>query len=703
MLFLFNSDNSALFFDSILFREEALFTFSTSNVLAFVGYVSVGAPVALYPLYSSQAGLTMLRSQILLSAYLRTGLLHNAAYEQGPDLEVPIYALDSSPNAFNIPYVGRRLGHDGNHYNLYSCVDYNDSVVHPALYPAGYDPLLYVELPLLYFPPMSNAMFDLTQTALIPLNSAPLLKSSLHAAPSSSESGLVGPGSILGSSILESSYMGSSAYPAYGGDTSTDVSSPITKQTSAKKPKKVMLQYINSKYPKWARALGNLWCMIRVAMCRRDTPSPFLLVMADYAAERKALIESIWPQALTCCNLQPMDLEPVLTIPTKNIMSEAEILALCHVKDSMMINGTGFDLKHIFGVALHDKVIALTLKLMRLWASCLPLADNGLVWFLENQITQEDAAHPPMATLSLVVTSCYEVLLDYIDSEAEDFHGFISPNKMFMQICEILPVLFNQSDDPDHAPFIIAMKALSDKNAMCRKADVRRDVTHLTWQYNIHPSCLLMKPICHELLQNRKGNMTMCQVDECLARQTAWPGYPRWRKEFDRQKCAIALPLLPTNSIALNLDVLGITHSESNILPDSLFTTASVLFGLVDPLDIKALIEVSLKEDTTQTGLQQEEESCLEYLKRGGRFLMEERMDQAQLEVSLFSNAIANLCEELNGRCHPTPSSVNPEKLVTPNAVRPSKKNAMHGSAHRRSLRIPHKILIPAKYFLISQ
>jgi hypothetical protein len=40
-----------------------------------------------------------------------------------------------------------------------------------------------------------------------------------------------------------------------------------------------------------------------------------------------------------------------------------------------------------------------------------------------------------------------------------------------------------------------------------------------------------------------------------------------------------------------------------------------VLFGLVDPLDIKALIEASLKENAMQTGLQQEEESCLEYLK----------------------------------------------------------------------------------------
>ncbi|KAG1818593.1 uncharacterized protein BJ212DRAFT_1298668 [Suillus subaureus] len=73
---------------------------------------------------------------------------------------------------------------------------------------------------------------------------------------------------------------------------------------------------------------------------------------------------------------------------------------------------------------------------------------------------------------------------------------------------------------------------------------------------------------------------------------------------------------LSSSDTALNLNVLGIAHNESNLLPDLLFTTASVLFGL-------------------------------EYL----------------------NNTIANLCEELNGRCHPTPSGVNPEKLVTPNAV----------------------------------
>jgi hypothetical protein len=114
---------------------------------------------------------------------------------------------------------------------------------------------------------MLDATFDLTQMALIPLNSEPHVESPLripvltclhynsmaitpcvysHAGLSSPESGLVRPGSILSSSILESSYMGSSTYLVYGGGASTDMSNPTTKPAGAKKLEKVTLQYIAS-------------------------------------------------------------------------------------------------------------------------------------------------------------------------------------------------------------------------------------------------------------------------------------------------------------------------------------------------------------------------------------------------------------------------------------------------------------------------
>ncbi|KAG2740095.1 hypothetical protein P692DRAFT_20881234 [Suillus brevipes Sb2] len=79
-------------------------------------------------------------------------------------------------------------------------------------------------------------------------------------------------------------------------------------------------------------------------------------------------------------------------------------------------------------------------------------------------------------------------------------------------------------------------------------------------------------------------------------------------------------------------------------LPDSLFTTASVLMAFLD---------VSLREAAMQKRLQQGEQPML--------FLM---------EVSLFSNAIANACEKLETRAHTDPHTTNPESLAT---VRPVK------------------------------
>lgn len=80
----------------------------------------------------------------------------------------------------------------------------------------------------------------------------------------------------------------------------------------------------------------------------------------------------------------------------------------------------------------------------------------------------------------------------------------------------------------------------------------------------------------------------------------------------------------------------------------------AVLFGLVDSHNLTGLLDVILEEVKMQISLQQEEEeNCSVFLQRGGRCFMEQRMYCAQIEVSLFSKAIANLCEELNARSQP--------------------------------------------------
>ncbi|KAG1737167.1 hypothetical protein EDD22DRAFT_959690 [Suillus occidentalis] len=105
-------------------------------------------------------------------------------------------------------------------------------------------------------------------------------------------------------------------------------------------------------------------------------------------------------------------------------------------------------------------------------------------------------------------------------------------------------------------------------------------------------------------------------------------------------------PGLFKNALHLPEDTLAYVASS---LPGSLFITASVLFGLVDSHDLTPLLEIILGEVVKQMQLQQEE-TCTGFLKRGGRSFMEEMMYRAQMEVSLFSKAIANLCEELDTR-----------------------------------------------------
>jgi hypothetical protein len=78
-----------------------------------------------------------------------------------------------------------------------------------------------------------------------------------------------------------------------------------------------------------------------------------------------------------------------------------------------------------------------------------------------------------------------------------------------------------------------------------------------------------------------------------------------------------------------------------------------VLFAWVDPLDLIAVLQVSLRVVAMEELLQQEELTCVSFLLRGGRCYMEERMYRAQMEVTLFSKAIANLCEEFNTKRHP--------------------------------------------------
>jgi hypothetical protein len=186
-------------------------------------------------------------------------------------------------------------------------LDSEDAIVNLALYPAGYQPI----------PLVSDLTCDLIQAPFISLNvlesrvRSPtinrlrfdpiVLASRAHSSVAdSSESGLLGSGSIVSSSIVDTSYRNSSARPARRGKDKAKKSEPTNKGT---------LKFIMNSYPNWGKALSHLRCMLRVAICRGDCPSLFLLVMSDYQAERAAVIHSVWPETLIRCNLQLKDLE----------------------------------------------------------------------------------------------------------------------------------------------------------------------------------------------------------------------------------------------------------------------------------------------------------------------------------------------------------------------------------------------------------
>ncbi|KAG1870968.1 hypothetical protein C8R48DRAFT_770569 [Suillus tomentosus] len=105
-----------------------------------------------------------------------------------------------------------------------------------------------------------------------------------------------------------------------------------------------------------------------------------------------------------------------------------------------------------------------------------------------------------------------------------------------------------------------------------------------------------------------------------------------------------------------------------NDLLDSLYVTASMLFGFVNSHDLMAFLDLSLREVAMQEQLQQEKDPI--FFPGGAHCLMDDRMHRAQMEVSLFSNAIANACKELESRLDPDGHTVGPKKPSTVNTVR---------------------------------
>ncbi|KAG1894962.1 uncharacterized protein F5891DRAFT_1194769 [Suillus fuscotomentosus] len=415
----------------------------------------------------------------------------------------------------------------------------------------------------------------------------------------------------VGSSTIDSSVTRTRALPC------------IKKETA-----RHSLQRIMTTCPNWRRGLAYLRILTRVNVCCGHSGNPHILVTVDYADRRRELLRSCWPQALIRANIASENLETVLTRDTQVPMSESAVLALAlpwlsqfmydnrRVAVRSMDDSRIFGLGNFFGLAQRHCIVDLLQMFIHPYAHSLPLSVNSFVKFLENQMAKELAYHVIFRT-----TATCRVRLTLADLEPQIFR--------------------NATNTP--------VDTLALMGSCCYQALLARLIA-IWGTVDVMPDYPSASQVHGELRET--AIMLILQVED--------PQYVPFMGKLG-ELCTITSPFLSTYDTSSKTHFLGMEQTETaliswlqkqdrNSLLASLYITASVLFGWVDTHDLIVLLDVSLREVAMQTQLQQEEErSCAAFRSRGG-CLMEHRIHRAQMEVSLFSNAIANLSEEMETR-----------------------------------------------------
>ncbi|KAG2111843.1 hypothetical protein DEU56DRAFT_985301 [Suillus clintonianus] len=304
----------------------------------------------------------------------------------------------------------------------------------------------------------------------------------------------------------------------------------------------------------------------------------------------------------------------------------------------------GFGFGAIYGVALNARVEFVLKHFIPPLSTLLPIEKNGIVWFLQSRFAKS--------------------LLWHIVFRVTRPHGariHTSPN-LPQVVADLEPDAFKGASNPP-------LETLAFVGSFCFHALLR----FLKRAIKAHRGLTSMEdyPTPREIHDQIIVTIIM------LLQQHDDPGLPSLQAQM-LQFCDLR-----------TIDVLQIPSLSQ------LF----VLFGLVDSHDLAGLLEVALEEVETQIPLHQEEENCSVFLQRGGRCFMEHRMYRAQIEVSLFSKAIANLCEELNTRNQPVSWHVGPNlTLLAVNPVGPWRRllmtNVMPGFSCHLNLKTLRKLLL---------
>ncbi|KAG1836626.1 hypothetical protein C8R48DRAFT_680462 [Suillus tomentosus] len=572
----------------------------------FVGYLSIGPRPTLHPLY--------LKDHLVLVAYVAMPVAHFSAFEMFVGTDVPVFVLanrDGVVPPLNLPWVRNKTGIDTMLYGVYN----HDGVAHEH---EAQTIIHYAGFPMGYYAPTPDVDYSV----------------SFQTSDNVSQSDALWQSHSVQDSSIPISWLGYTVNTVSVGSSSVLDTTPEEAVQPEKKvePAQMNLYMIMKECPKWKKALAHLRLGYRLEVCLGQTENPHLLVTSVYAGRRSQLIRTLWPQCLVRANVTAEQLETVLNTVTKVPLSHDEVLLMTGPWLSLFLydirrvvirsiddvrGGFGLGSDTIWGIALRDKLLGLVQMFIRPYANVLPIAINGFAIFLAEQITKEiayhivfrinrtckfrlvladldpaafrHAPHPPLDTLALVGSSCYEVLLARLISiwgVTDIMPNFPTVIQVHQELRETVFMLLLQENDPGYVLFLNVLRSLCTITLkMDNSAPMASHEAHRSFPMDYRP------PRAHFL-----GN------DQSEAALVSW-----------------------------------LQKRGHDTLPESLFVTASVLFAWVDSHDLMAFLD--------------------------------DRMLRAQMEVSLFSNAIANACEELETRSHSDEHTINPKKPAAVKAV----------------------------------
>ncbi|KAG1843858.1 hypothetical protein C8R48DRAFT_780511 [Suillus tomentosus] len=632
----------------------------------FVGYVSIGEQeTMLFPLYCLSMSLGALRHQISLIGYIATPIMHNgmeivhhSMYEPG---SVPIYTQHAEPSGkLDLAHQAYTV----TDHLLYITYDWPTPGIQKTMallaqYPQGRGPIDIVVTLSQLFQPFQTSIVAPEFNDYEPFESHPIV--------SEPESPVFGE-LLLGQTLNVAEVLVDSSVPSVNmTGCTTNLDDDVT-QPEVQADGTDTLSTIQDRYPQWKAVLVHLRLEMRSDVAHGIPINLFLLTQANYSEERKQFVSELFQRSLTAVGIDSASLGRVISSDGHTHITEDAILgmvgkwlsallslmkraATIAIADGGLMNN--FTLQNPCPFALQSDMCSMCVQLMNMFMSPnstrFPIATNDFVRFLRMSIAKSlvhylvywptksanvirtmadinrpifrHASHLPPATLAFLGACCYSALLSYLIDTVKaggvstNLSQFPSVSEVYDELLRMAMDLFAQQGDPELPILLIYLAGFCN-----------------------------LKPLSYS---------HRCQNRRCTATASILACKP-----------STIASLLPTPNTLSTRNLLG-EHTENtlkswlqkqgrDILPESLLITASVLFGWVDPLDLIAVLHISLRVAAVERQLQQEEYTDITFLVQGGRCWMEERRYRAQMELSLFSKAIENVYEELNTQYHPS-------------------------------------------------